>query len=74
MCACVTQHIGCCCCCETPEQVRVLAQESSRLDPSPNLRERRVGADGDGMPSSAASPRDHRRRPRARPGRARAPA
>eukprot|EP00964_Phaeocystis_antarctica_P022371 scaffold12410_cov56-Phaeocystis_antarctica.AAC.4 len=40
------------------------------LTPVFKLEERRVGTDGDGMPSSAASPRDHRRLPQARPGRA----
>ena len=72
MCACVTPYIGCCCCCETPVQVRGLHLGQFRgLAPVSKLEERRVGADGDGMPTSAASPRDHRRRPQARPGRGR---
>eukprot|EP00964_Phaeocystis_antarctica_P048872 scaffold28303_cov75-Phaeocystis_antarctica.AAC.1 len=44
------------------------------LTPVSKLEERRVGADGDGIATSAATPRDHRQRPQARPGRARAPA
>ena len=72
VCACVTQYIGGCCCCKTPSQVRVPRPRAvPTLDPVSKLEERRVGADGDGMPSSAASPRDHRRRPQARPGRGR---
>eukprot|EP00964_Phaeocystis_antarctica_P109189 scaffold73676_cov58-Phaeocystis_antarctica.AAC.3 len=72
MCACVTPYIGCCCCCETPVQVRGLQVGQFRgLAPVSKLDERRVGTDA---PSSAASPCEHRRRPQARPGRARAPA
>ena len=68
VCACVTQYIG--------VAVNACAGEARGPGTVPSLdlsklEERRVGADGDGMPTSAASPRDHRRRPQARPGRGR---
>eukprot|EP00964_Phaeocystis_antarctica_P120228 scaffold83976_cov61-Phaeocystis_antarctica.AAC.1 len=74
MCACLTQYTGCCCCCELSTTNGGRDGQFRGLTPVSKLEERRVGADGDGMPSSAASPRDHRQRPQARPGRARAPA
>ena len=69
VCACVTQYIGVAvnaCAGEGPQ-----AKGQFRRLTLSKLEERRVGADGDGMPTSAASPRDHRRRPQARPGRGR---
>eukprot|EP00964_Phaeocystis_antarctica_P162787 scaffold137758_cov130-Phaeocystis_antarctica.AAC.1 len=74
MCACLTQCIGCCCCCETSVRDPGERGQFRGLTPVSKLEERRVGADGDGIATSAATPRDHRQRPQARPGRARAPA
>ena len=66
VCACVTQYIG-----VAVNACAARARGQFRRLTLSKLEERRVGADGDGMPSSAASPRDHRRRPQARPGRGR---